>query len=391
MPSFFTSDKARLSQVYFAYFTILGIVSHYLGLYLHSLSLSPGLIGIVLAVMTVGRVIGPYLWANIRLFKQRPERNIQLGCLCALLSFSLIFIFGHSHFVLLLSLGAFAFFWSAVMPQLEAIAQFTLKGDSGAYSFVRMWGSVSFICLVIIAGWLFEVFGIVASIEGFTLLLLGLLFASTFNLPKVEPVTDAEQGQVSIRDKLKQKPIQAFIVCSFLLQMSFAAYYGFFSIYLQSLGYTGYQIGVMIALGVLAEIGIFLISGKIIKRFSLKHLFVFCLAITAFRWLSLGLWGDNLFFLILIQLIHAFSYGLYHVASQKFIHNEFPNQSQAKGQALYLSFSFGVGGAVGNFLSGYSWQFVQQQTYLFSASCVIIATIIAWYFLDTNKPCQASD
>lgn len=385
MSSFISSDKARLSQVYFAYFTILGIVSHYLGLYLHSLSLSPSLIGIVLAVMTIGRVAGPYIWANIRFFKHQPERNIQLGCLFALLSFSLIFIFGHSHFILLLSLGLFAFFWSAVMPQLEAISQFTLKGDSGAYSFVRMWGSVSFICLVIIAGWLFEVFGIVASIEGFTLLLLGVLLLSTFRLPKVEPVTDTEQAPISIREKLKQKPIQAFIVCSFLLQMSFAAYYGFFSIYLQSLGYTGYQIGVMIALGVLAEIGIFLISGKIVNHFSLKSLFVFCLAITAFRWFALGLWGENLFFLILIQLIHAFSYGLYHIASQKFIHNEFPNQLQAKGQALYLSFSFGVGGAVGNFLSGYSWQFVQQQTYLFSASGAVIATFVAWYFLDTDQ------
>ncbi|MCU4674804.1 MFS transporter [Catenovulum sp. 2E275] len=386
MQSLINSNKARLSQVYFAYFTILGIISNYLGLYLHSLSLPPSLIGVVLAVMTVGRVAGPGIWANLKIFKHSPEKNIQLGCLFALLSFSLIFLFGHQHWVLLISLGGFAFFWSAVMPQLEAITQFILKGDSTAYSYVRLWGSVSFICLVVVAGWLFEVFGIVNSIEGFTLLLLALLLASTFRLPKVNPVADNKQTLIKIRDKLKQKPIQAFLICSFLLQMSFAAYYGFFSIYLQSLGYNGYQIGIMIALGVIAEIGIFLVSGKILNRFSLRSLFIFCLAITALRWFALGLFGEHLIVLLLIQLIHAFSYGLYHVSSQKFIHNEFPDQAQAKGQALYLSFSFGVGGAVGNFVSGYSWQYVQQQTYLLSGTFVFISVLIALCWLKPAKP-----
>ncbi len=385
MQPLINSNKARLSQVYFAYFTILGIVSNYLGLYLHSLSLPPSLIGVVLAVMTVGRVAGPSIWANIRFFKNSPEKNIQLGCLFALISFSLIFLIGHQHWVLLLSLGGFAFFWSAVMPQLEAVTQFILKGDSTAYSYVRLWGSVSFICLVIIAGWLFEIFGIVKSIEGFTLLLLALLLASTFRLPKVVPVSDTKNRQIKVRDKLKQRPVQIFLLCSFLLQMSFAAYYGFFSIHLQSLGYTGYQIGMMIALGVIAEIGIFLISGRILNHFNLKTLFVFCLAITAFRWFALGLWGEQVFVLLMIQLIHAFSYGLYHVASQKFIHKEFPNQSQAKGQALYLSLSYGVGGAVGNFLSGYSWQYIQQQTYLLSGTCVLISALIAWLFLNQHQ------
>ncbi|MER2493578.1 MFS transporter [Catenovulum sediminis] len=379
MRAWLSSDKARLSQVYFAYFTILGVISHYIGLYLHNLALQPFMIGSALAVMTVGRIIGPTVWANIGFVSAEPKFRIQFGCLFTLLSFSLL-LFNHHFIAILIALGGFAFFWSAVLPQLETICQNVLQGDAQAYSRVRMWGSISFIGFVIIAGWMFEIYGIVDSVEYMTVVLLVLLFISSFRLPP-SPVQDEVDKPVSVFYILKQKHIQVFFFCSFLLQLSFASYYGFFSIYLTEEGYSGYQIGALISVGVVAEIIIFLLAGRILAKFSLYQLFVFCLAITAVRWAALSWWGSITAVLIVIQVIHAFSYGLYHVCSQKFIHAEFKGDTQAKGQAWYLSFSYGLGGACGSLLAGISWQYYYHQTYMFSAVIVMFSVLFAARYL----------
>ena len=128
MRSKFNSDKSRLSQVYFSYFAILGVVSHYLGLYLHNLTLEPSMIGMILGIMTLGRIGGPTIWANLSWFKFNPTKSIQFSCFFALIFFSLL-LFSHHPFILMLSLGGFAFFWSASLPQLESITQSCLHGD----------------------------------------------------------------------------------------------------------------------------------------------------------------------------------------------------------------------------------------------------------------------
>ncbi|KMT65141.1 hypothetical protein XM47_10405 [Catenovulum maritimum] len=378
------SDKTRLSQVYFAYFAILGVVSHYLGLYLHHLNLEPSMIGLVLAVMTIGRIAGPMVWANLPGLQSSPSCSIQSSCFLALISFSIL-LFSHEPSVLMLALGGFAFFWSAALPQLESVAQSCLKGNASAYSMVRIWGSISFICLVIIAGWFFEIYGIVFSVEMFTIGLLTLLFISSFRLPEADLEASDDQVYTGTLAKLKQANVMAFMFASFLLQLSFATYYGFFSIYLTELGYTGYQIGIMISVGVIAEIGIFLIAGRILNRYSLKALFLFCLLITSFRWFGISLWGENIALLFLLQIIHAFSYGLFHVAAQKFIHVEFKGKGQAKGQALYMSLSFGIGGALGSVVSGYSWEFVGQQTFALSALLALVAALLILMFYKTIR------
>jgi len=59
--------------------------------------------------------------------------------------------------------------------------------------------------------------------------------------------------------------------------------------------------------------------------------------------------------LLFSQCIHAFSFGLTHAASMQFVHQHFEPSQKNRGQALYTSISFGVGGSVGSLLAGYLW------------------------------------
>ena len=54
-------------------------------------------------------------------------------------------------------------------------------------------------------------------------------------------------------------------------------------------------------------------------------------------------------------MLHAFSFGMTHAASIQFIHQYFGKIFQSRGQAIYISVGFGIGGAIGNFVAGSLW------------------------------------
>ncbi len=140
-----------------------------------------------------------------------------------------------------------------------------------------------------------------------------------------------------------------------LLQMSFAPYYGFFALFLRELNYPDVSIGFFVSIGVLAEIIAFIYMGQIFKRFSLKSLLIFSLAITACRWLLLPLIGSNAYLLVLTQLSHAASFAVYHSASMAFISSHFAQSQQSRGQGIYVGGVYGIGGAIGAYTTGILW------------------------------------
>jgi MFS transporter, PPP family, 3-phenylpropionic acid transporter len=111
----------------------------------------------------------------------------------------------------------------------------------------------------------------------------------------------------------------------------------------------------MWALGVLAEIGVFLIMPGLAKRFGMRAILLFSLGAVVLRFLVVG-WGANSFLLLFIaQLLHGVTFGAYHAAAIAMVNRWFPGRLQAQGQALYGSLSFGAGGMLGGLLSGVSW------------------------------------
>ncbi|WP_017445647.1 MFS transporter [Gayadomonas joobiniege] len=372
----FSALTSRLSQVYFAYFAILGVVSHYLGLYLVHQGLTPFEVGVVLAVMTCGRIIGPLAGAA-QTFIRLPKKAIIAASGVALACFSWVAV-SEGALWLAMSLGCFAFFWSALLPQLETLSNLVLQGDSHKYSRVRLWGSLSFILLAILAGSLFEIFGVVKTLESATLSLLVLLFVCCFRLPDEPTEVGSKISDRSLIKSAQPFVVFSFFACSFLLQASFASYYGFFSVYMEASGYTGQMTGILIAIGVLVEILVFIKAGFIMSKASLLSLMLFCLLMTSMRWFATAFIAEQLVLLMLVQSLHALSFALYHVCAQKFIFDYFPKDQQSRAQALYLAVSTGLGGALGNLATGAIWQKVAHYSYFFSAILCLLAAALMY-------------
>ena len=78
-------------------------------------------------------------------------------------------------------------------------------------------------------------------------------------------------------------------------------------------------------------------------------------ALAALRFLLIA-WGVESAWLVWgAQTLHAFTFGTYHAAAVALIHQHFRGRHQARGQALYTSLSFGVGGTIGGLASGLTW------------------------------------
>ncbi|MCK5718246.1 MAG: MFS transporter [Thiomargarita sp.] len=365
----------RLSAFYFFYFGSIGALLPYFGLYLKEIGFNVQAIGELTAIILATKIIAPNLVGWIADHTGRSMQMVRLSSFLSLLCFLGVFV-GHRYLWLVLVLGSFSFFWNAVLPQFEATTFAHLGEQSERYSHIRLWGSIGFILVVGLFGGLFELISITLLPDLFMILLIGIALTSLCVPEKINK--HKSTSTASFYQLIKQPSMIALFLSCFLLQVSHGPYYTFYSIYLEEYGYSRNVIGQLWALGVLAEILLFLVMHRLLMRFNLNHLLIITLGISSVRWLFIGYYIESLPMLILAQLMHAASFGMYHGVLMQFIRNTFTDQHQGKAQGLYSSLSFGAGGAVGSLVSGYTWNIGAQMTYLWASLVCILAMWISW-------------
>lgn len=375
---FTRANLIGLALVYFLYFAQLGVMTPYLGVFLDGRGFTSVQIGELLALITLTRIVGPNLWATLADKTGHYLSIVRIGSALAVVSF-LLMLMDNDYWGIALSLGLVMMFWTAILPQLEVITMNSVRSDSGRYSKIRLWGSVGFILFAVSVGGLLDLFGpnVVITVS---IVVLSGLFLATMNIasPDLRP-KDTVSG--NIWPKLRHPAFVFFLLSAFLLQVSFGPFYGFFALYMLDLGYTGQQTGWLIALGVFAEVLLFLKAGKLISRFGVTKVLVVCSILATIRWYLTSQFADMLFALILAQLLHAATFGLAHATSVNFLHHHFGSKYQSRGQALYVSLAFGAGGALGNLTAGHLWQDGSgaQFTFLLASGAAMLSALLACF------------
>ncbi|WP_043887851.1 MFS transporter [Methylophaga thiooxydans] len=369
----------RLSGFYFFYFACLGVLVPYWSLYLKWEGFSASDIGELTAILLASRIIAPNVWGWIADHHGQRMRIVRFASFAATLVFTAIF-FNQSYLWVAATLLLFSFFWNASLPQFEVTTLQHLGEHSHHYSKVRVWGSIGFIVIVMALGWLLEFFD--PSIVPIALFLstAGIWLVS-LSVPE-SASRHMSLTQVSLKTLLKRPAVIAFLLMCFLMQASHGPYYTFYTIYLEENGYGRGLIGQLWALGVFAEVIIFLFMHRWLPKFGLRYVLLVSLLLSAGRWLLIALFPQNLPVLTFAQLLHAASYGTYHAAAIAWVHRHFTGKTQGRGQALYSSVSFGAGGALGSLISGYLWLTPGPMwTYFLAAMACVIAFAISYVWL----------
>ena len=352
----------------------MGLIAPYLAVYLDGKGFSSLHIGEIIAIVTASKIIGPSLWATLADKTGKHVYFIKIGSVLAIFSFITVFWLD-SYWELTFALTLFSLFWTAILPQIEVLTLHSIRLKAHIYGRIRVWGSIGFIIFSMLAGYGIDEFGSEAFPYLVLIALLGLLFShSLLQQPRVPGQIKNNGAKVSSagRELSLSKPTESnatvifskilspafiiFFIAGLLLQISFGAYYNFFVLLLLDHNYSGLFIGVLLGIAVLAEIFIFIFSGKLFKYFSLKILLILSLLFSALRWLLIAHFVDSLFLLIFSQLIHALSFGVYHSASVLFISQHFDSNQQNRGQAIYVGGIYGLGAAIGAYVAGSMWQ-----------------------------------
>ena len=380
----------RLSTSYFFYFAILGLISPYLSVFLDGKGFSSVELGEIFAILTATKIVAPSLWAILADKTGQKLLIIRLGALLALLSFILLFWL-NSYWPISFCLALFSLFWTAILPQLEVFTLNSVRHSSKIYARIRLWGSLGFVALAVFAGQVMEYYTQLDSsnsiINSFTnafvwmgsVILLCLLL-STMAIKPQRTVNKIQQQALAITDKLLEPRFVIFFISGVLLQISFGPYYGFFALFLRDLDYPGFAVGLLISLGVVAEILVFIFASNFFRAFSLKVILI--LAATALRWFLVALYADSIWLLAFTQLIHAASFALFHSASMIFISEHFTSCQQSRGQAVYLGGVYGVGGAIGAYVAGILWlDGLGASTAFLTASASVLLAALLMIFL----------
>lgn len=370
----------RLSGFYFFYFASLGVLVPYWSLYLKSLGYNSLTIGGLVAILPATKLIAPYIWGWLADHTRRSMFIIRLASVLALLSFSLVFV-SQQLWWLSFAMVLFSFFWNATLPQFEAMTLNHLGNDTHRYSMIRLWGSLGFIIIVVLIGGLLESYGtdLIPLVVLITFVIIAL---TSFVVP--EKLNTPHSDHSPIWHVIKQPKVLAFLAVCFLMLCSHGPYYTFYTIFLQEQGYSSYMIGVLWAVGVLAEVMVFLLMSRLLPVFGARKLLIVTLILTTIRWLMIGFFVTDLTMLFLAQLIHAFSFGVFHSVGISLVHDYFTGSHQGRGQALYSSVSFGAGVAVGSLISGMVWdRWGAGVLFVFASCCTILALGIVWKFIQS--------
>ncbi|MBM4181363.1 MAG: MFS transporter [Betaproteobacteria bacterium] len=367
----------RLSGFYFFYFAFVGAMAPFWGLYLHSLEFNAFQIGVLMSLLQVMRIFAPNIWGHIADRSGRRVAIVRLAALASLLTFVGVF-WATSFWPLFVVMSLISFFWSASLPLVEATTLSHLGDRTDRYGRIRLWGSIGFIVVVVGLGWALDH----ASIRLVPWVVLGLLVGIVLTsrlIPEAEIATHA-QDQPPLRSVLRQPAVLALFAAAMLMAAAHGPYYTFFTIHLVDVGYSKSLAGWLWALGVVCEIGIFLMMPRVFARVRVETVLLATLVIAAVRFLLIGWQADNLPVLLLAQLLHAFTFGAYHASALALVHRHFTGRHQARGQALYNSLAFGVGGTLGSLYSGAAWDGLGSgMTFSLAAGFAIIAALVfAW-------------
>ena len=379
MSPFTTTPYWRLSGFYFFYFASLGVLVPYWGLYLQWQGFSAQEIGQLTAIFLGTRIIAPNIWGWIADHHGHRMLIVRATSLAGTIAFSAILL-NNSYAWIASVMLIFSIFWNATLPQFEANTLQHLGEQSHHYSKIRLWGSIGFIITVSALGILFEKISIELMPIALIITMMGIWLMS-LTVPESASRHLSSDHQ-PLRDILKQPANLAFFAICFLILLSHGPYYTFYSIYLEQHGYSRMLIGQLWALGVIAEVIIFLYMHRFLPHFGLRFVLILSLILSTLRWLLIGFFPDNLTILLFAQLLHAASFGTFHAAAIAWVHQHFVGKNQSRGQALYSSVGFGAGGVLGSLLSGYLWVSPgPTATFFMAAMTTVVASLIALRWL----------
>ncbi|MDD5372878.1 MAG: MFS transporter [Sulfurimonas sp.] len=361
-----------LAIFYFFYFSIIGVYIIFLPKVLSMAGYQASEIGIIFAAAPLVRFLVPF--AFIKGLKiNRSAFNAALLIMCAS---TVSFYFSlDSFYKLLFSNISLGVGLSIVLPYVELISLKYLGKER--YGKIRLFGSVGFILVALV---LVKFLSSAAVALVYLLVLTFITSAIAFVIAK-RADTLLDKSEEVINDISILKDWRLWIGLT-LMQVSFGSFYNFFTIYV-----TDHKVSLDIAIylwsfGVVVEIFMLYFQGALLRK-NLLLILQATTFVTAFRWLLLFLFPDNIALLFFSQALHALSFALFHSAAISYLFYLYKHKSLA--QQLFSGITYGFGAFLGALIAGYVYELYPAYLFLSAAFIALVSTYFLYLWGITKK------
>lgn len=367
-------DGLRLSLLYGALFTVIGLQLPYWPVWLEGRGLGPEAIGLLVGAAFWGKVVtNPSIAHHVDRHGRRKGVMIALSII-ATLCFALFLAVDGLWGMLVLSVLAWSLF-AGLMPLSETLTMALTTQGRMDYGRVRLWGSLTFIGTAVLGGWVLERSPTTEVVLWMILAGMGLIIASVLAVPDL-PAVRRDGPRLPFRALFRDHAYVLFLGTASLTQVSHTVYYAFATLHWRDAGLSGGMIGGLWALGVVAEVVLFAFSGRVVARFGAERLLMAGAVAGVLRWTVLAFSTDP-WLLAPAQVLHAATFGCTHLGAMHFIARHVDNGLTARAQATYSSVAMGLAPGVGMLVAGRLYAAFDGLAFLATAIVALAGTVCA--------------
>jgi len=322
----------RLAFFYSALCAALGFQMPFLPVWLAAKGLDAGAVGIALAIPLVIRVVAIPIATRIADRCDAARAVIIIGAAGSLLGYVAVAL-AWTPEAIMAAIALASAFYAPLMPLADAYALGGLAARGRSYGPVRLWGSGAFIAGTLGGGLLLD---LIAPLDLIWVVVTALLVnagAAGLLAPLGVNAPTGLANRASASVLLCDRRFLVIAGAAALIQASHAVYYGFSTLQWRAAGLDGVTIGILWAVGVVAEIALFAISA----RLALKPVALLLAGAAGgvLRW-GMMAFDPPVLTLAVLQCLHAFSFGATHLGAVGFMARAAPPALAASAQG-YLA------------------------------------------------------
>ena len=324
-----------MSGYYGLFFLGIGSFAPFSALWFDSLNISSTISGTIFAAPSIATVIFTVFigrWAD----RLDDWRSAIIACNWVVLIIVCWVFIGQGPWDLLFVWTVSGLFTRASGPIMDAAALYSTQQTNSDYGRIRSFGSVGFIVGVLLAGWVFDLFGI----EWFAAVLLlsavirvlGAHLVPSFSSEKLSQKETVVRVSVSVL--LRNPGVFLVLTGSALINASHGFNNAFSVMHWTNVGISTGIASALWSVSVVAEVVLMWSFTSVAKKFSARKCLLIASAASILRWYIAGT-DPGLAELFLLQALHSITFGLTFLATVNFIAKRVQKDHAAQAQSVY--------------------------------------------------------
>jgi MFS family permease len=337
---------------YFIWMGGLGFILAFINLFFRRQGLSGTQIGVLGTVASVASLIAAPVWGHWSDRVPQPRRLIQIGLVV-------------SAIMMMLLSQQRAFIWMAVLMAADAAVGAGVGPLSSAlgmgvahkvgYGSVRLWGSLGWAFVVLLAGWLIEQTGMFSMFVGYAIAMV--ISVVVVNL--IRPGAIRSSGVVSsgggapltVGGLLKNRMLLGLTVMLTIFLMGQIGVLRFEAIYLDELGASETVIGLVSTIGAVVELPGMIIADRVIQRYGARRALLAAMVIRVGMMIAV-LAAPRVPTIIAIRAVNGIAFSLINVGWLTFVSDHTLPEQRNLALALFTVTLPGIVNVLGGPLSG---------------------------------------